>query len=121
MFVPQPRPHHRIRGKYVGVVLIDELLYSLLPHLEHLGSSVLHQGELLQHYFFGSLDLFPQVKLGCLWLRLILLTRDISTESKTNQPIINLLCLSNYNSQYNFPHLLFSGNNAINTDINSNC
>lgn len=83
-FVPQPCPHHRIRAEYIGVVLIDELLYSLLPHLEHLGSSVLHQGELLQHDFFGSLDLFPQVKLGCLWLRLILLTRDISAESKTN-------------------------------------
>lgn len=84
--------HHRLRGEDVGAVLVDELLHSLLPHLEHLGSSVLHQGELLQHDFFGSLDLFSQVELGRLWLRLVLLVRDISAEIKTN-PQINQLSI----------------------------
>lgn len=90
--------HHGLRGEDVGVVLVDELLHSLLPHLEHLGPSVLHQGELLQHDFLGSLDLFSQVELGRVWLRLILLARDISADIKmrsSDQPVIKCLRLLN--------------------------
>lgn len=60
--------HHRLTAEDVGVVLVDELLHPLLPHLEHLGASVGHQGKLLQHDVFGSLDLCSQVKLGRLWI-----------------------------------------------------
>lgn len=41
----------------------DELLNSLLPHLEHLGALVIEQGELLQHHVLGRLDLGAQVEL----------------------------------------------------------
>lgn len=49
-------PHHVLRTD-------DEFLHALLTHLEHPGPLVLHQGQLLQHYILGSLDLGAQVKL----------------------------------------------------------
>lgn len=64
--------HHEVTVEDVGVVLVDELLHSLLPHLKHLGASVVQQGELLQHDVFGRPDLCSKVELGCLWLRVIL-------------------------------------------------
>lgn len=117
MFAPQLCPHHRFRSEYVRVVLIDELLHSLLPHLEHLGSSVLHQGELLQHDFFGSLDLFPQVKLRGLWLRLILLVRDISAYSKTNHQINHLSIFACLITIHRSISIFFDEN----FDVNLNC
>lgn len=60
--------HHRLAAEDVGVVLIDELLHPLLPHLEHLGATVRQEGELLQHDVLGSPDLCSQVKLRGLWL-----------------------------------------------------
>lgn len=71
-YLNELRSHHSLTAEDVGVVLVDEPLHSLLPHPEHLGAFVLHQGKLLQHDVFGSPDLCSQVKLRSLWLRLIL-------------------------------------------------
>lgn len=64
--------HRRLTAEDVGVVLVDEVLHPLLPHLEHLGAFVAQQGQLLQHDVSGRLDLCPQVKLGRLRVRLVL-------------------------------------------------
>lgn len=49
----------------------NELLDSLLPHLEHLGPLVLEQGELFEHHIFGCLDLGAQIELRGLRVCLI--------------------------------------------------
>lgn len=37
-------PYHGLTAEEVGVVLIDELLHTNLPHPEHLGAFVLQKG-----------------------------------------------------------------------------
>ena len=62
--------HHRLTGEDVWVVFPNELLHPLLPHPEHLGAFVVHEGELLQHDVSGGPDLIAQVELRRLWLRI---------------------------------------------------
>lgn len=57
---------------YIVLVGHDELLNSLLPHLEHLGALVIEQGELLQHHILGRLDLGAQVEFRGLGVRLVI-------------------------------------------------
>lgn len=47
-------------------------LNSLLPHPEHLGALVLHQGKLLKHHILGRLDFGAQVEFSSLMILLIL-------------------------------------------------
>lgn len=61
-----------LRHSYIVLVGHDELLNSLLPHLEHLGAFVIEQGELLQHHILGRLDLGAQVEFRGLGVRLVI-------------------------------------------------
>lgn len=58
----QSRCFSDCRCSYVVLIGHNELLDSLLPHLEHLGAFVIEQRELLQHHVLGRLDLGAQVK-----------------------------------------------------------
>lgn len=75
--------HHRLTAEEVGVVLIDEFLHPLLPHLEHLGAPVVQEGQLLQHDVPGGSDLGAQVELRRFRLRIELWPRDRTARRRT--------------------------------------